>query len=113
MQLRFPGRTGSPPHRPWPALSSAEPSLSPPLKRVSPAQGAEGKPPLIFPGVTLSGYKTCQKVSLKKLEGAERDLWEGAVQRSLGGKFTVWGLFSIFDLIYSGVLSLTPQGQPM
>lgn len=87
-----------------------------------PCQGCRrestGKHPLIFPGVTLSGYKSHPKICLKKLKGRRappgtEGLRAAPVQWNLCGKFTVWGLFSIFDLIYSAVLSLTPQGQPM
>lgn len=38
---------------------------------------------------------------------------EVVVQLNLVRKFTMWGLSSIFDLIYSCVLSLSLQGQPM
>lgn len=54
--------------------------------------------------------KDTERMKLIHAPGSSQEVM---VQLNLARKFTVWGLFSIFDLIYSCILSLTPQGQPM
>lgn len=57
--------------------------------------------------------RTSKDTERLKLNRAPSGSQETVVQLNLARKFTVWGLLSIFYLIYSCVLSLTPQGQPM
>lgn len=72
-----------------------------------------GNLPLSSLGWPFLAIKLAKKFAWRSWKATERLELQRGFAGSLGGKFSVWGLFSIFDLIYSGALSLTPQGQPM